>query len=130
MIISLTARVRGSGRLEHQSGNDAATLAGEKTTWHDGFDRYDFVMDEASLSITPFTRPASEKYGVEAAGRKASGGASWWCRRCAAAGNPWSWQGCYWDHEPQAEVELLRRGFTSPSSRPTPARSGMPGTRS
>jgi hypothetical protein len=24
---------------------------------------------------------------------------------------PWSWQGCYWDHEPQAEVELLRRGF-------------------
>ncbi len=29
----------------------------------------------------------------------------------AAAGNPWSWQACYWDHEPQTEVELLRRGF-------------------
>ena len=28
-----------------------------------------------------------------------------------AAGNPWSWRGCYWDHEPQTEVELLRRGF-------------------
>jgi hypothetical protein len=26
-------------------------------------------------------------------------------------GNPWSWRGQYWDHEPQAEVELLRRGF-------------------
>ena len=39
-------------------------------------------------------------------------------RRCvvvvpkkAAAGKPWSWRGCYWDHEPQAEVELLKRGF-------------------
>ncbi len=29
----------------------------------------------------------------------------------AAPGNPWSWRGCYWDHEPQAEVELLSRGF-------------------
>jgi hypothetical protein len=29
----------------------------------------------------------------------------------AAPGNPWSWRGCYWDHEPQAEVELLKRGF-------------------
>ena len=28
-----------------------------------------------------------------------------------APGNPWSWRGQYWDHEPQAEVELLRRGF-------------------
>ena len=28
-----------------------------------------------------------------------------------AAGNPWSWRGCYWDHEPQTEIELLRRGF-------------------
>ena len=31
--------------------------------------------------------------------------------KVAAPGNPWSWQGCYWDHEPQTEVELLRRGF-------------------
>ena len=29
----------------------------------------------------------------------------------AAPGNPWTWRGCYWDHEPQTEVELLRRGF-------------------
>ena len=31
--------------------------------------------------------------------------------KAPAPGKPWSWQGCYWDHEPQAEVELLRRGF-------------------
>src|SRR5262249_28853384 len=29
----------------------------------------------------------------------------------AAEGRPWSWRGCYWDHQPQSEVELLRRGF-------------------
>ncbi len=28
-----------------------------------------------------------------------------------AEGKQWSWRGCYWDHEPQAEVELLKRGF-------------------
>ena len=28
-----------------------------------------------------------------------------------APGYPWSWRGCYWDHQPQAELELLRRGF-------------------
>lgn len=76
-------------------------FTGEKTAWH-GFDRYDYFLDEANLSI----QPADGKNG--AAGQ----------RRCIvvvpkepAAGNPWSWQGCYWDHEPQAEVELLKRGF-------------------
>ena len=29
----------------------------------------------------------------------------------AGDGSPWSWRGCYWDHEPQVEVELLNRGF-------------------
>jgi hypothetical protein len=29
----------------------------------------------------------------------------------AAADQPWSWRGCDWDHQPQTEVELLRRGF-------------------
>jgi hypothetical protein len=83
---------------------------GEKTTWHDGFDRYDYIMDEMSLAITPFKRPDSEKFAV---GNPSNGQ-----RRCivvapkqAAPGHPWSWQGCYWDHEPQTEVELLRRGF-------------------
>ena len=37
---------------------------GEKTTWHDGFDRYDFVMDETTLAITPFKAPDGEKFAV------------------------------------------------------------------
>src|ERR1700738_1602076 len=83
---------------------------GGKSTWHDGFVRYDFVMDDQTLAITPFTRPEKEGFGV---GAPAKGQ-----RRCIvvvpnkpAPGNPWSWQGCYWDHQPQAEVELLHRGF-------------------
>src|SRR6266849_4459669 len=43
-------------------------FAGEKTTWHEGFDRYDFIMDDATGAITPFKAPASEvtSFGVEA----------------------------------------------------------------
>jgi hypothetical protein len=85
------------------------SFTGEKTTWH-GFDRFDFVMDEASFAITPFKAPAGEGNGVKAPAQGQ--------RRCivvvpkrAAAGMPWSWQGCYWDHQPQAEIELLKRGF-------------------
>jgi hypothetical protein len=83
---------------------------GAKSAWHEGFDRYDFVMDEETLAIKPFTAPDGEKFGV----RDPEKGQ----RRCiviapkqAAPGNPWSWQGCYWDHQSQAEVELVRRGF-------------------
>ncbi|PYK60707.1 MAG: alpha/beta hydrolase [Verrucomicrobia bacterium] len=83
---------------------------GEKTFWHDGFDRFDYAMDEESIVIMPFKRPEGEKFAV---GNPVKGQ-----RRCIvvvpkkiAPGAPWSWQGCYWDHEPQTEVELLRRGF-------------------
>jgi hypothetical protein len=31
---------------------------GPKTTWQEGFDRYDFVMDDATGAITPMTAPA------------------------------------------------------------------------
>ena len=31
-------------------------FAGEKSAWHEGFDRYDFVMDEETLAITPSRR--------------------------------------------------------------------------
>jgi len=82
----------------------------EKTEWREGFDRFDYLMDEKSLEITPFRVPEGERFGVN---RPEPGK-----RRCVvvapttpAAGNPWSWRGEYWDHEPQAEVELLRRGF-------------------
>ena len=83
---------------------------GEKTSWHDGFARYDFIMDEKTLDISPSKAPSGEGFGV----RDPAHGQ----RRCIvvvpkkpAPGNPWSWQGCYWDHQPQTEVELLRRGF-------------------
>jgi pimeloyl-ACP methyl ester carboxylesterase len=87
-----------------------APFDGEKSTWHAGFDRYDFVMDEQTLAIEPYKRDDNERFGVKAPPKGK--------RRCIvvvpkspATGKPWSWRGCYWDHEPQAEVELLRRGF-------------------
>ena len=89
---------------------DLQPFDGTPTTWHEGFARYDFVMDEQTLAITPFKAPAGEKFNI---GAPAKGQ-----RRCVVvvpksptAGNPWSWRGCYWDHQPQTEVELLRRGF-------------------
>jgi len=93
-----------------EAPNSYVPFDGEKTTWHDGFDRYDYLMDETTFAIAPFKRPESEKFAV---GNPPKGQ-----RRCIVVvpkqpgrGNPWSWQGCYWDHEPQTEVELLRRGF-------------------
>jgi pimeloyl-ACP methyl ester carboxylesterase len=86
---------------------------GPKTTWHEGFDRYDFIMDDATGAITPMTAPASEVTGFSVDVKLTDGK-----RRCvvvvpkkAAPGYPWSWQGCYWNHQPQTEVELLKRGF-------------------
>ncbi len=62
------------------------------------------------MAITPFKAAEKEGFGVQSA---AAG-----TRRCIviapshpAEGNPWSWRGCYWDHQPQTEIELLRRGF-------------------
>jgi hypothetical protein len=86
------------------------TFQGDKIDWH-GFDRYDFVMDMQTLAITPFKAPAGEESG--SLGTSAPGQL-----RCvvvvpkqAAPGNPWSWRGVYWNHQPQTEVELLKRGF-------------------
>jgi pimeloyl-ACP methyl ester carboxylesterase len=84
-------------------------FTGEKTAWH-GFDRYDFEMDDTTLTITAFKSPENEGDGVSA---PANGK-----RRCLvvvpqqlAPGHPWSWRGCYWNHMPQTEIELLKRGF-------------------
>jgi pimeloyl-ACP methyl ester carboxylesterase len=83
---------------------------GRKSVWHEGFIRHDFLMDEQTLAITPLEGSAGEGFGVADPPRGR--------RRCIvivpqepAAGNPWSWRGCYWDHQPQTEVELLKRGF-------------------
>ena len=85
-----------------RGAEDLVPFTGEKSSWH-GFDRYDFLMDEQTMDVKPASAKAKAVKGQ---------------RPCivvvpktAAAGNPWSWRGCYWDHEPQAEVELLKRGF-------------------
>ena len=66
---------------------------GGKSTWHDGFVRYDFTMDDETLAITPFTRPEKEGFAVGAPSKGQ--------RRCIvvvcnkpAPGNPWSWEAC------------------------------------
>jgi lysophospholipase L1-like esterase len=104
---ALMAKIIGSAVA---SNSGATAFEGESTAWHDGFARYDYVMDEQTLAITPFAAPQGEGFGV----RDPAKGQ----RRCivvapkqAALGNPWSWRGCYWDHQPQTEVEMLRRGF-------------------
>jgi hypothetical protein len=101
------------GAAGQSSSSSAATYVpfeGQHTAWHDGFARYDFVMNTETMEVTPFSPPARERFGI---GAPATG-----TRRCvvicpktSATGNPWSWRGCYWDHQPQTEVELLRRGF-------------------
>ena len=99
---------------------------GEKTNWHEGFDRYDFMMDDATGAITAMTAPASEvtSFGIDVSLKDGK-------RRCVvvvpkkeAPGNPWSWQGCYWNHQPQTEIELLRRGFHIAYVAPDPGRQG------
>lgn len=97
--------------MESNSPEGTATIfTGEKTSWRGGFDRYDYLMDERTMAITPVKAMEDEHYGAKPAEKGKL--------RCivvfpkkAAPGNPWLWRGCYWDHEPQSEVELLKRGF-------------------
>lgn len=90
-----------AAELSRETPQDSQTFGGAKTDWH-GFDRYDFFLDEETLAIK-----AADTDGVVKGQRR--------CivvpPKTAAAGKPWSWRGCYWDHEPQTEIELLRRGF-------------------
>src|SRR5216683_3400044 len=99
---------------------------GEKTTWHEGFDRYDFIMDDATGAITPMTAPASEvtSFGIDVSLKDGKHRCVVVVPKKAAPGNPWSWQGCYWNHQPQTEVELLRRGFHIAYVAPDPGRQG------
>jgi pimeloyl-ACP methyl ester carboxylesterase len=98
------------GRAALAGEQKYAPFEGAKSAWHDGFERYDFVMDAKTMAITPLDRPADEKFGIGAP-RAGDRRCVVVCPKQPAPGNPWSWQGCYWDHQPQTEVELLRRGF-------------------
>jgi hypothetical protein len=91
------------------SGTVAAQPKGKVSSWH-GFDRYDYVISEAFGSITPVAKTEAERMGV-AAPEAGTHRAIVVAPKQAAPGNPVTWRGCYWDHEPQSEIELLKRGF-------------------
>ena len=95
--------------LTGSAAKNSQDFIGEKTLWN-GFDRFDFLMDDTALTVKPIKASADEGTGVN---RQVEGQL-----RCivvipkkAARGKPWSWRGRYFDHEPQAEIELLKRGF-------------------
>jgi pimeloyl-ACP methyl ester carboxylesterase len=68
-------------------------------------------MDKQTLAITPFKAPAGEQSGELGNSDKGQLRCVVIVPKQAAPGNPWSWRGVYWNHQPQAEVELLKRGF-------------------
>ncbi|SEW44894.1 alpha/beta fold hydrolase [Chitinophaga arvensicola] len=98
------------GLPRYAAAQQSPHFNGAVSAWHDGFVRYDYIMDDATGEITPFTPKPDERMGI-ADPPKGKHRCVVVAPKVAAPGNPWSWQGCYWDHQPQAEVELLRRGF-------------------
>ncbi|GGA93682.1 hypothetical protein GCM10011511_16210 [Puia dinghuensis] len=85
-------------------------FTGEKTSWRNGYDRFDFLMDGQTNAITPILATADEGSGARPA-EKGKIRCIVVAPKTPAPGNPWVWRGCYWDYEPGFEVELLRRGF-------------------
>ena len=108
-FVAVVLAVALGGAPSRGTAADAPKFDGEKTSWH-GFDRYDFLMDESDFTVKPHKAKADEGNAVKTPVKGQF--------RCvvvapkeAAPGNPWSWRGYYFDHEPQAEIELLKRGF-------------------
>lgn len=99
-----------SGSSRTEFARQDTDFNGEKIDWH-GFDRYDFAMDIETLAITPFKAPAGEESGNLGASSKGQLRCVVVVPKVAAPGKPWSWRGVYWNHQPQAEIELLKRGF-------------------
>lgn len=59
-------------------------FAGKESDWH-GFRRFDFrVNDRACIVVTP---------------------------KATAEGTPWIWRARFFGHEPQADIEMLKRGY-------------------
>lgn len=87
----------------------AREFADRKPLWH-GFDRFDFLMDEAALTVTPTEASADEGTGIHRHVEGQLRGVLI-APKETANGKPWSWRGRYFDHEPQVEIELLRRGY-------------------
>ena len=87
----------------------SSSVEGDKTQWH-GFDRFDFLMDAKTLKIVPTNALDEEGTGIS---RQIDGQLRGVVivPKQLREGKPWSWRGRYFDHEPQVEIELLRRGF-------------------
>src|SRR5260370_40398613 len=64
---------------------------GEKTTWHGGFDRYDFIMDDATGAITPMQAPEKEvtSYGIDSTLKERKRRCNVVTPKSAAPGYPW-----------------------------------------
>ncbi len=86
---------------------------GQPSAWHEGFPRYDYILDDSTGAITPIPTPPKEIESKNADRTVTDGRRRVVIvtPRTPAPGLPWSWRGCYWNHEPQTEIELLRRGF-------------------
>jgi hypothetical protein len=93
----------------------AAVSGSEKPAWQGGFNRYDYVMDGATLEITPLKAETADSTanqellrGVIVAPKK------------PLPGNPWSWKDYNPMHFAESETELLERGYyvvyTTPGS--------------
>ena len=83
-------------------------------------------MDDATGAIAPITAPEKEvtSSGIDVNLKDGKRRGVVVVPKKAAPGNPWSWQACYWNHQPQTEVELLRRGFHIAFISPDPAGQG------
>jgi len=100
---------------------DYKPFTGEKTIWHNAFDRYDFSMDDATGAITPMTAPANEVTGnsIDVALRNGK-------RRCVvvvpkepAPGYPWSYCPRGGSPTPRSPPSpLASRSHRQPRSRP------------
>jgi neutral ceramidase len=106
-----------SATTDAKAADAPAAIESAKAAWQDGSARFDFVMDEQTLGIKPFTVATDDKAGSD--GRV----------RCilvvpkkATAGNPWSWRDLHRNHQPPAETELLARGFHLAYITPGPLR--------
>ena len=92
--------------------------------WRDGSARYDFVMDEQTLAISPSKAVTDGKE----AGNPGSVRCILVVPKKPASGSPWSWRDLHRNHQPPTGTELLARGFISPTSRPGRPGSGMRGS--
>ena len=92
---------------------------GEKSSWHDGFDRYDYLMDEATFEIQPFCAARkSIRHQGPAAGQAAHVSSS--CRRSPRRAIPGRGAAATGTTSRRPRSSCSGAAFTSPTSRPTP----------